>query len=164
MRSGKTRHVIFNHPTLRIFRNIAVCTIEVYGLSPHNVLITMTMDIDEVRAEAKCDDVEEFKDGAKDDNISSRKRTTSQACMEMIAMMEAQKRESEELKKEVIALRAESMELHCKLDEVVGKQMYQQEFLKKVRCNFPHSSLHDAKLTSTQTFKYLSGTRYWKEN
>ena len=100
VRSGKTRHVIFNHPTLiRIFRNIAVCTIVVYGLSPHNVLITMTMDIDEVRAEAKCDDVEEFKDGAKDDNISSRKRTTSQACMEMIAMMEAQKRESEELKK-----------------------------------------------------------------
>ena len=62
-----------------------MCTIVVYGLSPHNVLITMTMDIDEVRAEAKCDDVEEFKDGAKDDNISSRKRTTSQACMETVS-------------------------------------------------------------------------------
>jgi hypothetical protein len=97
----------------------------------------MTQDIEEFRAEAKYDDIEEFKDGSKDDNIALGKRTTSQACMEMIAMMEAQKRESEELKKEVIALRTESMELHCKLDEVVGKQMYQQEFLKKVRCNFP---------------------------
>ena len=39
----------------------------------------MTQDMEEFRAEAKYDDIEEFNDGSKDDNIALRKRTTSQA-------------------------------------------------------------------------------------